>query len=140
MKKIMSFMIIISFVTFAQNTQIDSSLSGSLEGFFTAVQKADYKNSAEYIVYSGNDESRKYLEKLNSDNAGELQSAERIGKKVKAYLDISDSYEFIGSKVVTENERTFVFVNTAFKSGKQSLNIEFKFVDVQGKYLLVGIE
>lgn len=104
------------------------------------MQKADYKNSAEYIVYSGNDESRKYLEKLNSDNAGELQSAERIGKKVKAYLDISDSYEFIGSKVVTENERTFVFVNTAFKSGKQSLNIEFKFVDVQGKYLLVGIE
>lgn len=140
MKKIVLLFALVYLTGFAQTIEIDSSLSASIENLFSAARKSNFKSASDFIAYSGNDASRKYSSKLNSSVNDELQVAERITKKIKAYLDISDSYEIGETKIITENEQEFVMVDTALKSGKQILNIEFKFVRVSGVYLLVGIE
>ena len=92
------------------------------------------------MVYTGTDEERSYKSTLDPKSDNELAKAERIAKKIKAYLDISDSYNV--NSVVTEkdNGKSFIKAEVSFKSGSQVLEISFNFLDVNDKLLLVSID
>ena len=120
--------------------QTNNDVSEQLKKIFELSKNKEYKTASNHIAYTGENSERKYSSTLNPKSADELDEAERMIKKIKAYIDISDSYEFSGSTTETTNDVELTTIVVTFKSGKQELEIPFKFFNNGGKYLLVSID
>jgi hypothetical protein len=140
MKRTAILLIFFSFVSFAQNETTEETVSSAIENLFSVSKSKDYKEACSLIAFTGNDASKYYLVPLNPKVTYDLEKAERIAKKIKAYLDISDSYEIKSVSSHEENEHKFIDVVVGFKSGKQTLDIDFKFVEVNNNLLLVSVD
>lgn len=140
MKKILLLLIVFSVVSFAQDKTSDEKVKSTIENLFTTSKNKDYNAACALIVYTGSDSEKSYSVPLNSKSKADLEKAERIAKKIKAYLDISDSYK-INSIVEEKNEdKNLTNVEVGFKSGEQVLEIDFKFIEVDNNLLLVSID
>lgn len=139
MKKFLFFLVVLSASVFAQDL-IGEKLNTTIEKLFSVSKLRDYNAVCDLIVFTGSDEARNLQSKLNSKNDEELQQAERIAKKIKAYVDISDSYEITSTEKVTEDEKEFLHAKIEFKSGNQILEIVFKFIGINENLLLVEID
>lgn len=140
MKKLFVLLLMITGVSFSQNQLSNEKITNTVETILELSQSGKYAEASNYIAYTGTDESRKYKSKLNAKDAGELKSAERMLKKIKAYLSISDSHEIVKSENIEKSERTFTVVEVAFISGQQKLNVQFEFVNINNDILLANIE
>lgn len=140
MKKILILLFVFTVIPFAQDSKTEESAKSTIDELFSASKDKDYKGACALIVYTGSDTEKNYTVPLNPNSEGDLSKAERIAKKIKAYLDISDSYEI--SSVISQSEdgKRLVNVEVGFKSGKQVLEIDFKFVELDSKLLLVSID
>ncbi len=122
------------------SAQSDVQLAESLNNIFEISKEKDYQSACVLIAYQGSDPNRKFKASLNSKSNSELDKAERIVKKIKAYLDISDSYSIKNVTSNSSEEFEFKIINVAFKSGGQELEIPFTFVKTENNYLLVSID
>ncbi|HET56540.1 MAG TPA: hypothetical protein ENN33_15190 [Ignavibacteria bacterium] len=138
MNKFLLVIIVFSVSIFAQSN--DERLTESIENLFAVSKQRDYTKVCDLIAYTGSDETRYLSAKLNAKNNYELQQAERIAKKIKAYVDISDSYEITSTDMVKEEDKEFLHAKIEFKSGKQILEVVFKFVEINEVLLLVEID
>lgn len=120
--------------------QENDGLSSTVDDLFSFSKNKNYEAICDLIVFTGDDPSREYKSSLNPKSKSELDQAKRIAKKVKAYLDISDSHEILRSSSETVDETEIQTVVVGFKSGNQQLEIPFKFVNIGNKYLLVKID
>jgi hypothetical protein len=136
MKRLTILLIFFSFISFAQ----DEKVTDTVENLFSVSKLKDYKEACSLIAFTGNDTAKKYKTPLNPKVSTDFEQAERIAKKIKAYLDISDSYEIMSVSSNEENEHKFIDVVVGFKSGKQMLEIDFKFVEVKDNLLLVSLD
>lgn len=71
-------------------------------------------------------------------NASE-KSAGRLGKKINAFLNISDSYKVEGSQVNKKGKIEEHIVNVSFISGNRKIGAEFIFIKENNKFLLKDI-
>lgn len=134
MRKIyLIYILIIAFnsLTIAQNIS-EAKIKSTVEKIFELSLNQDYLNAADYFLNIKVDKLRKF----DSKNKKEVRAVKRMAKKIKAYLDLSDSYEF-----ASINHGKFKNLNSAdiiinFKSGGQELKITFKFVELNNKILL----
>ena len=140
MKKIFFLLLLFSVGGLCQIEITKSDINTTIATLFEASEKSNYKNACDLIVYIGGEEARNYSGKLNAGNVDDLEKAKRMVKKIKAYLDISDSYEILDSKTITKKDREFIAVDVAFKSGKQVLKMQFQFVNSSITLLLAAIE
>ena len=131
--------LLILFFSLVPFTQ-DENVTNAIENLFSVSKSKDYKEACSLIVSTGNDTVKDYLAPLNPKVPSDLEKAERIAKKIKAYLDISDSYEIKSVSSNEENEHKFIDVVVGFKSGKQTLEIDFKFVELNNNLLLVLLD
>ncbi len=138
MKNLIILLLISLSPVFAQ--QLNSDLSNEIDQLFSISKNKQYKLAAAHIAFSGENQSRKYIKSLNAENTSELEKAERIAKKIKAYLDISDSYVIKNFSTEKKENFDFTTVTITFKSGNQELDIPFEFVKAKDKYLLVTID
>ncbi len=122
--------------TDAEKKQIETSVSSIFD--FASKQNAD--EIAKFIVYQGNDAARNLKDTYNVKQPKEMGAVQRLSKKVKAFLDLSESYQITGYSQKTAPEGTTNIVEINFNSGKQSLKTKFSFLQVGGKYLLLDIE
>lgn len=99
-----------------------------------------FAEAAALIAYDGSDETKKLKVALNPKDENELNSVKRICKKVKALMDISDSYEIGGQAEKKENGVDWTVIEVSFKSGNQNLKTLFSFVKVNDKFLLGDID
>jgi len=138
--QIMTLLVIFLVVPFAQDQNSDEKIKDTIENLFSVSKDKDYNKACTLIVYTGSDSQKDYTVALNPRSTTDLEKAERIAKKIKAYLDISDSYNI--NSVVTDKkgDKNFTDVEVGFKSGKQTLNIDFKFVVVNNNFLLVSVD
>lgn len=120
--------------------QSDEQIIENLNKIFEVSKEKDYQSACSFIAYQGSDPKRKYKASLNSKSNSELEQAERIVKKIKAYLDISDSNSIENVTTNSSEEFELKVVNVAFKSGSQQLEIPFTFVKTEDSYLLVSID
>ena len=126
MKKIMILLIMMfSTFTFAQSESLNEKVS---------------KAACALIIYTGVETEKEYRTALNPNSADELSKAERIIKKIKAYLDISDSYVINTAVEKQADDKNFVDVKVGFKSGSQTLEIDFEFIELNNSLLLISID
>ena len=140
MKKFICTLFTILIVTTAQTDSTQIKIESAVQNIIELSKNRDFVGACDFIAYTGVEESRKFNDKLNSKVSREVESAERILKKIKAYLDISDSYELGNIKTKSKKDHEFEVADIIFKSGKQTLKIEFEFIKVNKKYLLAAIE
>ena len=98
-----------------------------------------FAEASSLIAYDGVDEAKKFKMPFNPKDENDLNSVKRICKKIKALIDISDSYE-IGAPVEKEKDGfNWTVIEVSFKSGSQNLKTLFSFVKVGEKFLLGDI-
>ncbi|MBI1931753.1 MAG: hypothetical protein HYS24_04385 [Ignavibacteriales bacterium] len=115
---------------YAQVSEADAKTV--LNSIFDASSKEDYNKASSLLMFEKVLDKRAY----NNSDPAEQKSVKRICKKIKAYIDLSDSYEVSGSKSVNMQGLNGTVLDVVFKSGDQKLNIAFTFLNVSGKILL----
>ena len=130
-----SFLVLFFFTinTFAQNAINEKEVKSSLTNLFNVCKNRNYKSASNYFAYNGKDKSRNQKSSLNYTNKAEQKIVKRKCKKIKAYLDLSDSYEYANFSSNGNKGK----ISVIFKSGDQELTILFTFVKVGGKTLLL---
>ena len=95
MKKLSIILGLILLASFFTNIKAQTSQE-TLKQILDFSKAKKYVEAAALIAYDGSDETKKFKVPFNAKNENEFNSVKRICKKVKALMDISDSYE-IGS-------------------------------------------
>ena len=116
--------------------QIKSTLTKIFE-----MSKADnYDACAAYIIYSGDDKKREFVDTYNIKDRSEAKDVKRICKKIKALLDITDKYNFTTLTTEKADGRDIFVQMIDFKSSGQQLSTKFEFIKVGDKYLLLSVK
>lgn len=124
----------------AQNGLSEETIKSTIDEIFQLASEKNYRGITPFIVYTGENLEKKYKVSLNPENSADLRRAERLAKKIKAYIDISDQYEVTEYIESAKDNNNWVNVTVAFKSGSQILDIEFVFLRQNGKILLAEID
>ena len=124
----------------AQQKKEADEIKETLTVLFDLSKKDDYKTAASYIVYSGNDEKRKFVDTYNYNERVEAKDVKRIAKKIKALLDITDNYKFLELTNDSQDGKTIFVQLVNFESSGQKLTTKFEFLKVGDKYLLLNVK
>ena len=143
MKKFISFFVIIitiisSNVLIAQiNEQSAKSVA---DKFFAACERSDYRTAAGMLGYHGSDESRLYKDTYNFSIHEDTDDVKRFCNRVKATIEISDSYEFgrFSSRIVHGKE--VKSLDVTFKSGNQKIKNKLIFIIVNESPVIFKLE
>ncbi len=125
------FMFIFILPTIAQNQLNESNIKSALSKIFDLSKKQEYQKLAAQLINEDN------LKKYDYQQSSDARSIKRISKKIKAYLDLSDSYQYVSLTFDKFNDLPSAELEVSFKSGDQDLNISFIFVEYSGQILLV---
>ena len=121
---------------YAQDQLTESDVKGAVSEIFDLSKNKDYQTAATKLLFSENNKNRAY----NYSNKSEAKAVKRKCKKIKAYLDLSDSYEYSSFANGSFNKLPSTTLNISFKSGDQELRISFVFVKLEGKILLANFK
>ena len=109
----------------------ETEVKSALTEIFDISNNQNYKLAARKFLFDEN-EIRPY----NFENRAEAKTVKRMAKKIKAYLDLSDSYEYESIVFTEYKNMPSAELKVNFKSGDQDLTISFYFVDKNGAILL----
>lgn len=126
------FLILLSSNFYAQNNVTETDLKSVVSKIFNLCSEKNYGEMANILLFSDKNELRPF----NYANKSEAKVVKRKCKKIKAYLDLSDSYEFDGFVNQEKNNIHYATITIGFISGDQKLKISFNFVKLNGKLLL----
>ena len=131
-KKIIMFILLVAFspMVFGQSLLKENEIKSALTKIFDLSKKQDFVALSSYLL---ND---KEIKAYNFNDPSEARSVKRIAKKIKAYLDLSDSYEYESLTFETFKNLPSAELEVSFKSGDQDLTISFIFVQFSGRLLL----
>jgi len=130
--KVFTAIFIIGTLTFAQNQLKENDVKSSLSKIFELSKNQNYSDAAKMFIYTKNNESRVF----DYTNKSDARIVKRMAKKIKAYLDLSDSYEYESITYGTFKNLPNANLKVNFKSGDQELTISFLFVQKDGNSLL----
>lgn len=121
---------------YSQNELSKSDLKETVAKIFNLCNNKNYEGMADLLLFKDGKTYRPY----NFSNKSEAKKVKRQCKKIKAYLDLSDSYEY--DSFVNGNYESLPSskLNIIFISGDQKLNISFEFVKLNGKILLASFK
>jgi len=131
--------ILFSSLILAQNADQDS-IKSTLNKLFDFSKVENFSSAAKFIAYDGNDQERYLISQMNINDSKEESKIKRIIKRIKAMLDISDSYSF--GQFSTKQDAKFVInkIEVIFKSGTQELKTQFSFVKSKDIFLLTDLK
>jgi hypothetical protein len=129
----------ISVISAQPNKEADE-IKNTLTVIFDLSKADDFESTAKYIVYSGDDKGRKFVDTYNYKERREAKDVKRIAKKIKALLDITDKYNFIDFKSETRDANKVYIQMVNFESSGQQLTTKFEFLKVGDKYLLLNVK
>ena len=140
MKKIIILQLFLAFLLFnsfaAQKQLEEIEVKSALTKIFNISKDQNFAESAKLLLYHEKDQLRSY----NFKNPSEAKSVKRIVKKIKAYLDLSDSYEYESLTTGKMDKIKSSDLKVKFKSGDQQLSISFTFVKIGENILLVDFK
>jgi len=139
MKKLSIIIGLLLFTAISMNINAQSSQE-TLSQILELSKAKKFSEAAALIAYDGPNESKKLQAAYNPNDENELNSVKRICKKIKALIDISDSYEIGNPNETKEDGVDWTVIEVSFKSGNQNLKTIFSFVKVDDKFLLGDID
>ena len=117
--------------------QSDAQVTAVVKELFNYSQNENYTEAAGFIAYQGSDNSRNLSDPYDNKDKNELKQVARICKKIKAFIDLSDSYEFGRFDSDTEEGRKIFSKEVLFKNEGQTLSTIFYFVPSEKGLLLI---
>ncbi len=143
MKKYISlFVTILTFISLNTiNAQIsEQSAKNIANQLFNSCEKNNYKSVADILAYHGSDESRLYKDTYNYSNSKEASDVKRFCNRLKAMIEISDSYELgkLRSRKIYGQE--VKSLDVIFKSGNQKIKNKLIFIDIKGATVVYKFE
>lgn len=133
---IFSIIIIGSKNNFAQEKLNENQLKEALTNIFSLSKGNNYAQMSKKLL---NDEGKE-LGTYNPKNKKEIKAVKRISKKIKAYLNLSDSYAYESISYENYKELPSAEIKVNFRSGDQELTISFIFVEISGSLLLADFK
>ena len=134
------FFILLILNTNAQDTFSEQEIKNVLTNVLDFSKQNDFDKASKLLAYDGDDVKRKFTDVYNNNDKEEKNSIKRKCKKLKAYLDLSDSYEYTGFSISELEGHQVGVLNVNFKSGDQVLKIAFSFVKLNNGYALVSFK
>jgi len=120
----------------AQNKLNEQNVKSQLAKIFDLSKDQNYAGSAALFLYNKGNDLRTY----NFKSKSEARAVKRMAKKIKAYLDLSDSYEYESITFGNYKKLPSAELKVYFKSGDQKLSISFLFVEHLGNILLANFK
>lgn len=127
-------------VVFTQTRNAELEVKSAVDLLLKLSEEEKYDNIAALIVYSGKDQTRYLKGTYNYSDKKEANEVKRTGKKIKAFIDLSDSHKFGRYSKGTANEVQENNLEVIFKNGEQEIVTVFTFIDVDNKLLLLNIQ
>jgi hypothetical protein len=137
---ILLFLFISAGAFFAQTKSIESEVQSAVNSLIELCEKDKYESIASLIIYDGKDESRYLKDTYNYSDRKEATTVKRIGKKIKAFIDLSDSHKFGRFSKTVENKVTKLDQEVIFINGEQELVKTFTFTYLNDKLLLMDFQ
>ena len=122
----------------AQKAKPLDEVKTALSKIFDLSKNNKYKDAAGYFAYTGDDKERYLAYTLNYKVREEKSLVRRNCKKIKAYIELSDSYEYGKFETKKIDGVNHYILQVIFKSGSQNLNISFDFVKINNKFVLAS--
>lgn len=116
----------------AQNEIKENEVKSTLKTIFKLSEEQNYAGVASLFFNSDKNEKRGY----NFNSKAEAKSVKRMAKKIKAYLNLSDSYEYESISYAKLDGLPSAALKVNFTSGNQELTISFNFVKIKNSVLL----
>jgi hypothetical protein len=127
-------------VVSAQAASDEQKVKSKVDLIINLCKEEKYDSFASMVIYSGKDKERYLRDTYNYSERKEATTVKRIGKKIKAFIDLSDSRTFGKYTVTTENGISKKNLEVIFKKGEQELVNVFTFTDLNGKLLLLEFQ
>lgn len=96
--------------------------------------------AAEYIVYRGPDETRKWQDVYDYSNPDEKERVDNTCWRIRGYLDWYKKWEFGKFQVDKENEGAWYIQEVIFTDKDGSDKLYFAFLEINGKFALGDID
>ncbi len=136
------FVIILTFISLGTiNSQIsEQSANNVANQLFKSCEKNNYKSAADILAYHGSDETRLYKDTYKYSDSKEASDVKRFCNRLKAMIEISDSYELgkLRSRKIYGKE--FQSLDVIFKSGNQKIKNKLVFIDIKGNAVVYKLE
>lgn len=120
----------------AQSKLNEGTAKAALSKIFDLSKEQNYPALASLLLYEEGKELRSY----NYSVKEEKKLVSRNGKRIKAYLNLSDSYEYNIIKFGKLFNNPSAELKVQFKSGDQKLTISFIFIELSGKIFLADFK
>lgn len=119
----------------AQSDQVGDRLNKLFVLCFTD----NYKAASKYIVYRGDDTTRKWKDVYNFKNEDEQKDVIAVCREIKSYLEEGGDYELTDFTEEEESEGTWYIWLVEFKKGTHK-KVHFAFLKIGKKYALGDID
>ena len=152
MKKfIFSLVILISPLSYSQTISAEDSVKSTLKTLLNICKSVDFSDpmttdvgpfykAAKYIVYTGNDKSRRWKDSCNYNVEAERRMVNEACYRINETVNRSREFEFGKFITETESEGTWYAIEVIYeKNGKEKHNM-FAFLRIYGKFLLGDID
>ncbi|MEN8191979.1 MAG: hypothetical protein ABFS12_04140 [Bacteroidota bacterium] len=136
MKTLISlFLVFVLFISMNKiSAQVDKKAAKSTANkLFSLCQKNNYSSASSILAYHGSNESRLYKDTYNYSNSSEASDVKRFCKRVKAMIEISDSYDFGSFRKRKMHGKEVQSLDVIFKSGNQKIKNKLTFIEINGK-------
>lgn len=120
----------------AQSKLNEGTAKAALSKIFELSKEQNYPALASLLLYEKGKELRSYDYSVKE----EKKLVSRNGKRIKAYLNLSDSYEYNIIKFGKLFNNPSAELKVQFKSGDQKLTISFIFIELSGKIFLADFK
>ncbi len=130
------FLFLFTSMVYSQNELTKSDLKETVSKIFNLCNDKNYEAMADLLLFKDGNKYRPY----NFSNKSEAKKVKRQCKKIKAYLDLSDSYEYDSFIKGKFNNLPSTILNIIFVSGDQKLKISFEFVKLNGRIFLTSFK
>lgn len=123
----------------AQNS-LEDSAKVTINKLFNFSKSENYEMSSKFIAYDGTDQNRYLKSSLNFSDSKEAFKTKRIVKRIKAFLDISDSFSFGKFESLNDAKFNLFKVEVSFKSGEQELKTVIILVQSGNNFLITDLK
>ena len=127
-------------MVFSQTRNVESEVKSAVDLLLNLCEEQNYDSLSTLIVYSGKDQARYLKDTYNYSDRKEVTAVKRIGKKIKAFIDLSDNHNFGGYNLIAVNEIPNYKLEVIFINGEQEINTDFTFIEVNKKLLLLTVQ
>ncbi|HKI79101.1 MAG TPA: hypothetical protein VKA26_11220 [Ignavibacteriaceae bacterium] len=152
MKKIiLSFLVLFTNISFTQSSSAEDSVKSTFKQLAEICRSVDFSDplttelgafykAAPYIVYTGNDKSRKWKDTCNYKNVLERRMVNEACYRINETVNQSEDFKFGKFLTETESEGTWYAIEVIYnKKGKEKKNL-FAFLKVHGRFVLGDID